>query len=378
MISNNEKRENTSNQEKKSSESGFLMHNPSSKGSDLIKKASDSRCYLAEIVGEESLSGQRMQAGALLDLMDLLAGRVAYQHAQTAVATVAFSHVNLEKPVMHQDLVRLEGELARVGSSSMIVFIRVFRQDILSREFIPIQNSCVTMVAIDPQGKPFRHIPQLAEAENDQEKHIREKAELLRKVDEEWSRLIAQVDQEKETTTSLSVQDLVNDENQKKQEFLRPDQTKIEVKRQFLPRNVNHSQTIFGGDILHWMDRVATHTARHFTRNMNNVVVSMNRIFFKKPIYHTDLVEMRSQVIYVGQSHLVIEIGVFIERSNGNIVPSHSGYFTIQNLDTAGFARPILTGLKLSDEDQKALKAYRKAKLTLDYWKSHSDQLQLI
>jgi acyl-CoA hydrolase len=62
-----------------------------------------------------------------------------------------------------------------------------------------------------------------------------------------------------------------------------------QVKRQFLPRHVNHQNTIFGGEILLWMDRVATYTARKFTGNPNMITISMNRLFFKHPIKPSDI-----------------------------------------------------------------------------------------
>ncbi len=129
-----------------------------------LKRPGDSGIYLAEIVGEESLQGQRMQAGAILDLMDVAAGRVAFRHAGTAVVTLSFDRVDLIYPIHHQDLIRLEGRLAAVGNSSLMVAVQCYRRETQGAGgpvFTPIQRSFVTLVAIDGEGIHNRYIPGL-------------------------------------------------------------------------------------------------------------------------------------------------------------------------------------------------------------------------
>ena len=101
-----------------------------------------------------------------------------------------------------------------------------------------------------------------------------------------------------------------------------------------------------------WMDRVATYTARHFTGKRNMVTIAMNRISFNQPIFSSDLVTMKARVVYVRRYTLEVEITVTLERCDGTFIPSHSGLFTVPNYDDAGFKRPIVTGLKLSEDSQ--------------------------
>ena len=321
-----------------------------------MKHMTESRLYLAEIVGEESLQGHRMQAGAILDLMDVLAGRIAFRHSGSAVVTLSFDRVDLPYPILHQDLVRLEGQLVAVGNSSMIVHVQVYRQDLLSREFVPAQGSFVTMVAVDARHRPNRNIPGLL-YENPKEEKIRDEVEQRKEATRRWMQVQEAVD----GAEGLRIADIEEQTNREKQEYLTPAQTRIEVRRQFLMRHENKSGAIFGGDILLWMDRVATHTARHFT--------AMNRIFFKEPIFITDLVDMTARVVYVRTNTLEVEIDVRLHRLGGEVVPSHSGYFTVLNYDEAGFKRPIVTGLKLDDADQEGLRNYRKAQERHRLWR---------
>jgi len=329
-----------------------------------MKRICDSEDFIGEIVGEESLAGQRMQAGALLDLMDILAGRVSSRHAASSVATVAVDEVDLVHPVFHQDLVKLIGKLTFVGTSSMVVKVQAFRQD-LSRSFTLVQTSFVTMVAIDSQGKPNKNIPGLL-YENQEEEELRKEALRRKDLTTQWLQL-----QSLEHAKELKKEQIEDEENKTKKEFLTSDETEICVKKVFFPKHLNINNTIFGGDILLWMDRVATHCARNFTRDRNMFVVFMDRIFFKHPVFTTDWVEMKARVIFVKKYVLEIEIAVTLERRDGTRVNSHSGYFTVLNFNEAGFKREILTGLKLSNEDPEGLKRYLKAKQRYEFWRNN-------
>jgi len=159
--------------------------------------------------------------------------------------------------------------------------------------------------------------------------------------------------------------------NQDKQAFLSAAETEIRVRQQFLPRHVNIMGTIFGGEILQVMDRVAIYTARHFTRNRNMVTLAMNRILFRQPIFTTDLVEITARVVYVRRYTLEVELQVNVQKPNGETLHSHSGYFTVLNYDEAGFKRPIHTGLALEDRDQETLQRFLKAKIRHQFWENH-------
>ncbi len=159
--------------------------------------------------------------------------------------------------------------------------------------------------------------------------------------------------------------------NREKREHVSPRDTVVTVRRVFMPRHLNVLGTIFGGDILHWMDRVATYTARLFTRNRNMVTLSMNRIFFRQPIFATDLVEMTARVVYVRRFTLEVEIDVALVRADGSRVASHSGYFTVLNYDESGFKRPVITGLRLGDDDPEGLLRYHLARQRHWFWERH-------
>jgi acyl-CoA hydrolase len=325
----------------------------------------DSRTYLAEIVGEENLQGQRMHAGAILDLMDVVAGRAALQHAGTPVVTLSFDRVDLVHPIIHLDLVRLDASVADVGRSSITVGVEVTRQDAFTRDFMPIQRSYVTMVAIDEQRRPNRNIPGLA-LESEEERTLNAEALEHKELSRQW----VEMQERCRARGPLSVEEVEEPLNREKREFLAPEETVVRVRRVFMPRHLNVLGTIFGGDILLWMDRVATYAARLFTRNRNVVTLSMNRILFKQPIFATDLVEMTARVVYVRRYTLEVEIDVTLQRG-GQTISSHSGYFTVLNYDESGFKRPVITGLRLSADNPDGLMRYLLARERHHFWRAH-------
>jgi acyl-CoA hydrolase len=331
------------------------------------KRMADSALSMAEIVGEESLQGTRMQAGAILDLMDVVAGRTAYRHTDGPTVTLSFDRVDLNEPVLHGDLIRLDARLAHVGRSSMMIEIEVFRQDLMTREHLPVQRSYVTMVAIDKNRRPDRNIPALA-LETAEERTVHERAARNKDLTAQWQRM-----QEETAGKTFRLGDVQEPINAEKREFLTPAETVVTVRRVFLPRNTNVLGTIFGGDILLWMDRAATYCARRFARNRNMVTLAMNRIVFEQPIFTSDLVEMTAQVVYVRRYTVEVDIDVWLHRHDGSHIRSHSGYFTVLNYDEVGQKRPIVTGLKLSDADPDGLRRFQQAKNRYHFWKQHRE-----
>ena len=329
-----------------------------------LKNIADSRMSQSEIVGEQGLMGQRMQAGAILDLIDMISGRIAHRHSGSQVTTLSFDRVDLVYPIHHMDLVRLDGNMVAVGNSSMLICVQGYRKDSHTRAFLPIQRAYVTFVAIDANRRANRDIPGLRYASADDEA-IRAEGEQLKQRSAAWVRMQA----EGLNMGPLRAEAVEQPLNRDKTEYLTPLETEIVVTRQFMPRNLNQAGTIFGGDILNWMDRVATYTARHFTRNPHVVTIAMNRIFFRQPIFPTDLVRMVSRVVYVRRYTMEVEINVYIERDDGQEVASHSGYFTVLNYDESGFKRAVVTGLRLSDADQDGLLRYFQAHERHKFWR---------
>eukprot|EP00741_Cyanophora_paradoxa_P003306 tig00000692_g3213.t1 len=344
----------------------------SSQGAKRIAKAPTQQ-YMAEIVGEETLQGRRMAPGYVLSLVDVLAGRIAYSHCGSPCVTMAVDRVDLRSPIMHQDLVRAEGRVISVGSSSVVVEVQVYKQDLLAREFRPTQHAYLTMVALDARGVPKKGVPFVQFDNPEEEALVLARVARRKALAEEIQRSESAIDAG--NAPPLLLEQVEDPLNRAKKEFLTMAETEICAQKQFLPRNLNVYNKIFGGDILEWMERVASYCARHFTRNLNMYTIAMHRVTFKKPLDATDLAEAKARVVFV--SHDTVEVEITVDRITltGERGYSHSGYFSIRSYDEAGQRRPVLTGLRLTG-DQSELRTYEKAKRRHYFWTRKTSELE--
>lgn len=114
-----------------------------------------------------------------------------------------------------------------------------------------------------------------------------------RELSARWRKLQDEVDK----LPSIKASDL--DLYEDKEEYVSVSDTEIEVRKRFLPKNLNVMNTLFGGDLLSWMDNAAIYCARHFTKNEHMVTMSMNRVLFKLPILASNIVTVKARVANV-------------------------------------------------------------------------------
>jgi acyl-CoA hydrolase len=265
------------------------------------------------------------------------------------------------------DLVRVTGQIVSTGSSSMTVEVIAEKEDCMRRAFVTAFSSLVTMVVIDAdtlRSVPGS-VPQL-EMQTAREMQKKEQVEKRKQVFKEWQKLTKE-----RLDTSITAKD-INEEmpNQsKRREYLTIPETQVTVRKQAMPRYLNHNQTIFGGDILIWMEKLATYTAKRFTGNNHVMTLTMNRVAFKHPILVQDVLHMEASVLYVRKYVLEVEIKCFVDSPNTKLglIPSHTGYFTVMSLDSVGFKREIMVGIKLDDNDKESIERYLQAKERFEF-----------
>lgn len=99
--------------------------------------------------------------GWVLSQMDKAAGIVAGTRAQGRVATVAIDAMKFIRPVHVGDVVCIYADIARVGRTSMAIFLETWalRGRYGARE--KVTEATFTFVAIDEDGRP-RQVPPVA------------------------------------------------------------------------------------------------------------------------------------------------------------------------------------------------------------------------
>lgn len=322
------------------------------------KTPADSESFIAEIVGEESLMGQRMSAGRLLHMMDIAAASAAARHAESKLVTLAFDRIELLDYVCHMDYVRYDARVIQVGRSSMLVKVGGCYKAPDEMEIHPAHSGMITMVAIDQDGKPNKKIPRL-EYRSLQDFELKTLAESRQRLLANRRKMIASVD----GMTAIPREQLI-DYYCRCTNFS-PAETELVIRKNFLPRNTNILGNVFGGDTIEMMEELALATARQFTGNFRMVTIAMEDVLFIKPLHLDDIVEMRGRVIYVANTTLVVEIAVkavsFQNEKKSHV--TNNGLFTVLNYDRSGRKKSISTGLDMSRSDLTTQKCYLKEQI---------------
>lgn len=96
----------------------------------------------------------KIRAGALLKLIDVVAGVSARKHAELSCVTVSVDSVLLLAPIYLGDLVHLSASVNRAWGSSLEVGVRVVKEDPMTGDREYVSHAYMTFVAIkSPPGK---------------------------------------------------------------------------------------------------------------------------------------------------------------------------------------------------------------------------------
>lgn len=100
------------------------------------------------------------------------------------------------------------------------------------------------------------------------------------------------------------------------------------------PQYVNHVDTLFGGQLMSWIDQAALLSAEKFARRPC-VTVGMDAIHFHRPIRKGSLVLIDSQVNFTGRTSLEVGVRVCSEDPyrEESLIHCVSAYLTYVALD---------------------------------------------
>jgi uncharacterized protein (TIGR00369 family) len=104
--------------------------------------------------------GGKIHGGILLSLMDKVAYTCASRHSGAYCVTVSVDTVDFLKPVAVGELVSLKASINYVGTSSMVIGIKVISEDVKTGKYNHTNTSYFTMVAKDENDKPVA-VPKL-------------------------------------------------------------------------------------------------------------------------------------------------------------------------------------------------------------------------
>ena len=120
-----------------------------------FKATAASRVTLTELmIPSYANFGGKIHGGILLSLMDKAAYACASRHAGGYCVTVSVETVNFRAPIEVGDLVSLMASVNYVGTSSMVIGIRVVAENVAVGDVRHTNTSYFTMIHKGADGKP--------------------------------------------------------------------------------------------------------------------------------------------------------------------------------------------------------------------------------
>lgn len=116
--------------------------------------------------------------------------------------------------------------------------------------------------------------------------------------------------------------------------------------------DINGANRLFGGQLVSWIDEVATTVAKRHT-GMPVTTASIDNLLFKQPAFLDDLIVIQGYLTHVGNTSLEVRVDTYLETKDGMRRPINRAYLTNVTLNEAGRPTPIPYGIKIENESQK-------------------------
>lgn len=130
------------------------------------------------------------------------------------------------------------------------------------------------------------------------------------------------------------------------------EESRASVVRLMVPADANFMGNVFGGTMLAEVDRVAYVTATRHAK-LDCVTASFDRVDFLAPVHIGDVVELDSEVTFVGRSSMEVRVEARAQPLHGGPKrPVLEAYVTMVALDADGRPAPVPT-LRLSNEAER-------------------------
>lgn len=130
-------------------------------------------------------------------------------------------------------------------------------------------------------------------------------------------------------------------------------QSRVEMTELVLPEHTNALGTIFGGQIMAWIDTAAAICAFRHCRTLC-VTASMDALNFVNPVKLGHIVILRASINFTGKTSM--EIGVRVTSENpltGKQSHTASAYLTFVSVDEKGNPQPVTPLLPETAEEKR-------------------------
>lgn len=133
-----------------------------------------------------------------------------------------------------------------------------------------------------------------------------------------------------------------------------------------LPNDTNTLGNLFGGQLLAWMDIIASVAAHRHSRRVV-VTASVNNVSFKSPISHASLITLEAKVSRAFSSSMEVFVDVFVEDSvTGERKKSNEAIYTFVAVDQNGGPIQVPELIPETEEEKERFEgALRRKQLSL-------------
>jgi acyl-CoA hydrolase len=133
-----------------------------------------------------------------------------------------------------------------------------------------------------------------------------------------------------------------------------------------LPNDTNTLGNLFGGQLLAWMDVIASVSAHRHSKRVV-VTASVNNVSFQKPINHASIVTLEAKVSRAFNSSMEVFVDVFVEDAvTGQREKCNEAIYTFVAVDQNGNPIQVPELIPESDEEKMRFEgALRRKQLAL-------------
>ncbi|XP_062843820.1 acyl-coenzyme A thioesterase 11 isoform X2 [Trichomycterus rosablanca] len=282
---------------------------------------------------------QELSVGQLLKWMDSTACLSAERHAGCPCVTASVDDIHFEHTISVGQVLNIKAKVNRAFNSSMEVGIEVSCEDLYKNQYWKVCQAFATFVARST-GQEKIHLKQLAPGTHREQVEYSVAAERrrmrLRHVDLMKDLLSSAAFQ---TGVSVGVSD-AEGQDEDREEEVPAERTRVESVELVLPTHANHQVNTFGGQIMAWMENVATIAASRLC-HAHATLRTIDMFHFRGPSQVGDRIILKAIINNTFKNSM--EVGVCAEAYQGEEPLRHinSAFMMFEVLDEEGRPRPL-------------------------------------
>nr|XP_009858759.1 acyl-coenzyme A thioesterase 11-like isoform X1 [Ciona intestinalis] len=312
-----------------------------------------------------------LDGGQLLKWVDTCACLSAERLAGYPCVTVSVDDLHFENEVKLGQVLNLKAQVNRAFTTSMEVGVKVSFESLTTQEIKPVCDAFITFVALDNNGKKVKLPPFLCQKPD--EKTCFALANERRKVRITHANTVKQLiaDYELSPLRSPSPKSTLHDASFPSVQSVNGADTRVESVELVLPPHANHHGNTFGGQVMAWMENVASISAGRLCHGLATLR-SVDMVYFRGPSTVGDRIVLTSIVNNSFETSL--EVGVRVEAyryENGKIGERRhiNSAFLSYDITSSGVKQlpPFLPEPKDGMRRQKEAAARRKIRLDRRY-----------